>query len=1350
MSLNGPVAADDLYLVTASQEYRAGAISTGLMANDRVYAANLPGIFSPDFRITSLRAEAAGSPTVAPGVPISTDYGTWVVNSDGTFTYTANGMKSMQLASGKTAVDELRYVVTNLFNDTATATATMTISGVGPNISFDPAIRYEFTEDAWRERIDNGDVVFSLPIARFDFGLVKPIALVSDSHFSIEYNNPDIPQQFENKINELKTAIVMDFSDLSPNQNTDYVPNVKIYKPDLEFLRPGDEIKIKIDYDINDAGLRYSSPTSEIIIRGTEHPLNAVADAATDGSGIISREDFSSVLLNDTDPDGQGNITLVGLQYVWGVMVFDTDQDFVTVEGSYGTLSMFRDGRFMYSRHTENYFETQTLSDEFHYLIRNDAGEEATGSLTINLQPIENALTISPPSLRVFYLSENYPLEEGSSPRDDNDYLIRTPLGSFVAKTTSEEAPDLVLRYQGFDTDSSTDAKTLTVLASLEQLKILPFLWASSPTVNQGVSEHVFNFGIDTLAQLDSDGQPTAYFNFLGENDSVTLRYLVRTTNQYNVNINELPALKIIIQGENDAPVAEADSNQVYSGQAVYSGTVGVDLGLLSNDHDVDLADELRIADIQNEFVWQVVSVDGFTEIRGAYGTLTLNSHGGYIYEANLEAAQSIVANVVTNDIFTYHVIDSHGGSAFQNLTIRVLGPQDKPTAFDDAISVAVDDLGSVDKVRLLNVFSNDQDADISRLVVSSVDLSTPECLELSETGDLYLIPSALRYLKHGEALDLTFTYVASNGFALSDAAEVQVHVVGSNTMPEASADYYFYENTVGSVFEVSESEGLIFHRDVATERADTDQDGDVLTVAHVFSRLDVSVAVDDEAQLSLPGDISLVVRADGSFTLDTPDNFQGPVSFWYTLSDGIAETAPISVDIEVGGSASLENDLLINEISLNNPTAMRYAYADNGSAPNRIEVGRGSIELLNTSEETISAAQLSAVVIEMTGPAGSAVAQIDLGKLTGLTQDASGQALNKFSLPAGGVLMLYEPGPLGLGTWALYGPDKQFLRGGSGSYAGAEWPLGDDARVEIAVNLTDDGTSIDFFAANGADVSELTGIVGLGEAVQNEDGIPGVPWAGTAAGTSSGVQYDGADAESEDTVFGRVSFADTNSERDWAHYSSWARTIGDINNTGRFIANPDDPRDDLNPGQGLPGSEGQTKAVGSGTLDGGDGVDVMSGQSGNDALSGGDNDDRLSGGLGDDLLDGGTGGDQLAGGAGADQLRGGSGRDWFVYQSFAESATGSRDRLLDFVAGVDRIDLSDIDANAELAGNQAFVWGGEVASRAQAATAGGKVVFWVENGNTIVQAMNGSYGLVSLELLINGVQKLDAGDFVM
>jgi Ca2+-binding RTX toxin-like protein len=157
-----------------------------------------------------------------------------------------------------------------------------------------------------------------------------------------------------------------------------------------------------------------------------------------------------------------------------------------------------------------------------------------------------------------------------------------------------------------------------------------------------------------------------------------------------------------------------------------------------------------------------------------------------------------------------------------------------------------------------------------------------------------------------------------------------------------------------------------------------------------------------------------------------------------------------------------------------------------------------------------------------------------------------------------------------------------------------------------------------------------------------------------------------------------------------------------------------------------------------------------MSGQSGNDALSGGDNDDRLSGGLGDDLLDGGTGGDQLAGGAGADQLRGGSGRDWFVYQSFAESATGSRDRLLDFVAGVDRIDLSDIDANAELAGNQAFVWGGEVASRAQAATAGGKVVFWVENGNTIVQAMNGSYGLVSLELLINGVQKLDAGDFVM
>jgi Ca2+-binding RTX toxin-like protein len=66
---------------------------------------------------------------------------------------------------------------------------------------------------------------------------------------------------------------------------------------------------------------------------------------------------------------------------------------------------------------------------------------------------------------------------------------------------------------------------------------------------------------------------------------------------------------------------------------------------------------------------------------------------------------------------------------------------------------------------------------------------------------------------------------------------------------------------------------------------------------------------------------------------------------------------------------------------------------------------------------------------------------------------------------------------------------------------------------------------------------------------------------------------------------------------------------------------------------------------------------------------------------------------DYLYGGSGADVLIGGTGDDWFAYDDVTGSGVGRgmRDRIVDFTAG-DQIDLSGLDANATLAGDQAFV----------------------------------------------------------
>jgi Ca2+-binding RTX toxin-like protein len=84
-----------------------------------------------------------------------------------------------------------------------------------------------------------------------------------------------------------------------------------------------------------------------------------------------------------------------------------------------------------------------------------------------------------------------------------------------------------------------------------------------------------------------------------------------------------------------------------------------------------------------------------------------------------------------------------------------------------------------------------------------------------------------------------------------------------------------------------------------------------------------------------------------------------------------------------------------------------------------------------------------------------------------------------------------------------------------------------------------------------------------------------------------------------------------------------------------------------------------------------------------------------LLGAGGNDTLSGGGGGDTLAGGAGKDQLIGGAGADVFEYNAVADSGVGvsSADIIKDFAVGVDRINLSAIDANPLLAGNQAFTF---------------------------------------------------------
>jgi Ca2+-binding RTX toxin-like protein len=203
-------------------------------------------------------------------------------------------------------------------------------------------------------------------------------------------------------------------------------------------------------------------------------------------------------------------------------------------------------------------------------------------------------------------------------------------------------------------------------------------------------------------------------------------------------------------------------------------------------------------------------------------------------------------------------------------------------------------------------------------------------------------------------------------------------------------------------------------------------------------------------------------------------------------------------------------------------------------------------------------------------------------------------------------------------------------------------------------------------------------------------------------------------------------------------------------------------------------GGEGNDQMVGGG------GDDTFTGDSGNDAIHGGDGndfivgddfgnhvlagddflqgnagDDRLFGGGGNDKLVGGTGNDRLAGEQGADFLIGNEGADTFRYFSVTDSFLGTvngvsqQDQIADFTQGEDKIDLSAIDANVALGGNQAFAFLADPADHTGDWTG---LVWGVTDarGITTIFASNDGDADAEMQIFMSHGYTFTAGDFIL
>ena len=161
----------------------------------------------------------------------------------------------------------------------------------------------------------------------------------------------------------------------------------------------------------------------------------------------------------------------------------------------------------------------------------------------------------------------------------------------------------------------------------------------------------------------------------------------------------------------------------------------------------------------------------------------------------------------------------------------------------------------------------------------------------------------------------------------------------------------------------------------------------------------------------------------------------------------------------------------------------------------------------------------------------------------------------------------------------------------------------------------------------------------------------------------------------------------------------------------------------------------GTTKAD---TLTGGAAEDTINGLAGADTLIGNGSDDTISAG---------DGNDKVTGGAGSDVLTGGAGQDTFIYTGLGDSTLSSMDRILDFShSQKDHVSLSAIDANASVAGDQAFTFIGAASFSGHA----GQLRAYQSGGDTFISGDVNGDGVGDFLICVDPPTTLVASDFLL
>jgi len=669
---------------------------------------------------------------------------------------------------------------------------------------------------------------------------------------------------------------------------------------------------------------------------------------------------------------------------------------------------------------------------------------------------------------------------------------------------------------------------------------------------------------------------------------------------------------------------------------------------------------------------------------------LTFNSDGTYSFDASSYDYLTDGEELVLTIAFT--ASDALSTSAPASLTITVTGINDAPVAADDSAS-ATEDGALVTG----SVAANDSDADDGETATLEYMLDAPVAgLTLNLDGSYSFDPTDAAYdhLPANVPYDVVASYTVTDAQGATDTASLTITVTGINDAPSLQAV------ASGSIAEIDQSSSTIISG---------------LSGTLVGADADAGATLTYGIQGVTPiGSVATLVTPYGVLTVNTVSG-----AYLFTPNSGAIEGLDVSENPVLNLNLTVSDG---NGPAVSQPYAVNLTGADD--APTLGAVASGSVAEVANSTSTIDAGlsgTLAGTDVDVEaltyGIVGGAASGVDLVSLAGaygtltLNTVTGGYSYAKNTAAIEALNSGQNPSDV-FTVSVTDGDGALVMQSYTVNITGADDAPTRVAPTDITLSPAVPGGSVNFnqfdfsgaLSATDPDAGAITFTV----TTQSNPGlfsISGTTLSATDIGTNTTLTVTVRATQAGDPagVFKEETF-----------------TIKTGTN-----GNSSDP---------LNGASGDD------VLYGNDGSDILMGFGGSDTLFGQDGNDNLQGGDGDDVLNG---------GAGTDNLTGGSGDDRFVYIVAPDSAGATVDTITDFGVGNDIIDLSAIDANGSVGGNQDFTWGGTTA------TANGVWYSYnaITNTTTVFADTNGNAGTAEFSLMLSGynanLDPLTSGDFL-